>query len=256
MKTSKLLILFILLAFFVTGCTNNTADQGDTVSVNYIGSLEDGTVFDTNIQSAAINAKLPMQGRTFEPLVFQLGAGSVIPGFENAVIGMRTGEQKTVTIPPDQGYGPLQDELIMKNWAKTIELKKDVIIPLANFKAIFRKEPQLQEILRPGEDPFQYKIISITDANVTLQNLATVGQVVQFPDVTWKTTVTMINATTISLLQDPKVGDKKVIQLQQGQQSTGTVSRVDERTYDIDLNHALAGRTLIFNITLVDITKN
>ena len=49
---------------------------------------------------------------TFCTLEFTLGEGMVIPGFENAIVGMTDGEMKTVSIPPDEGYGPYSDELI------------------------------------------------------------------------------------------------------------------------------------------------
>ena len=76
-----------------------TAKQGDTVQIHYTGRLEDGTVFDSS------------QDR--EPLSFTLGEGKVIPGFENAVEGMETGEKKTTTIPSEEAYGPRREELLM-----------------------------------------------------------------------------------------------------------------------------------------------
>jgi len=76
-----------------------TAKQGDTVHIHYSGSLEDGTVFDSST------------GR--DPLSFTIGSGQVIPGFEEAVIGMATDEKKTVAIPVDKAYGPRNEELVM-----------------------------------------------------------------------------------------------------------------------------------------------
>lgn len=76
------------------------ARSGDTVKVHYTGKLEDGTVFDSS------------RGR--DPLEFQLGAGQVIPGFEEAVAGMKPGEEKSVTIPADEAYGPRRDEMVVK----------------------------------------------------------------------------------------------------------------------------------------------
>lgn len=74
------------------------ASSGDTVKVDYTGRLEDGTVFDSS------------EGR--EPLEFTLGAGQVIPGFDQGVEGMEVGEEKTITIPAEEAYGPHQDELV------------------------------------------------------------------------------------------------------------------------------------------------
>lgn len=75
------------------------AKDGDTVTVDYTGRFEDGTVFDTS------------EGR--EPFEFTIGAGNVIPGFENAVKGMKPGETKTVTIPAEEAYGPHYDEAVL-----------------------------------------------------------------------------------------------------------------------------------------------
>ncbi len=76
------------------------AKNGDTVKVHYTGKLEDGTVFDSS------------QGR--EPLEFTLGTGQLIPGFDAAVVGMAVGDSKTVTIAPDQGYGPHHEQMVVE----------------------------------------------------------------------------------------------------------------------------------------------
>ncbi len=73
------------------------AKPGDTVQVHYQGSLEDGTVFDSS------------KGK--DPLQFTLGEQNVIPGFENAVLGMAVGETRTTSIPPEEAYGEYREEL-------------------------------------------------------------------------------------------------------------------------------------------------
>ncbi len=74
------------------------ADSGKTVRVDYTGRLNDGTVFDSS------------EGR--EPLEFVLGEGQVIPGFDQGVMGMETGDAKTITIPCENAYGPRQEDLV------------------------------------------------------------------------------------------------------------------------------------------------
>lgn len=76
-----------------------SAAAGDTVRIHYTGRLDDGTVFDSS------------EGR--EPLEFTLGSGQVIPGFDSAVTGMDVSQQKTVTISPDEAYGPHRDDLML-----------------------------------------------------------------------------------------------------------------------------------------------
>ncbi len=69
------------------------AKTGDTVTVDYVGTLEDGTKFDSSID----------RGKTFE---LTLGEGSVIEGWEVGVLGMKVGEKRRLTIPAEFGYGP------------------------------------------------------------------------------------------------------------------------------------------------------
>ena len=76
------------------------AKRGDTVHVHYRGTLTDGTEFDSSAGG--------------EPLSFTLGEGQVIPGFENAIEGMATGEKKTELIPIDEAYGERREELVFK----------------------------------------------------------------------------------------------------------------------------------------------
>jgi len=71
---------------------------GNTVTVQYRGTLSDGEIFD--------------QSTPDRPFVFTAGVGKVIPGFDKAVIGMKLNEEKTVTIPADQAYGPANPKLI------------------------------------------------------------------------------------------------------------------------------------------------
>jgi peptidylprolyl isomerase len=70
---------------------------GDTVKVHYTGRLDDESVFDSS--------------REREPLQFTIGAGQVIPGFEEAVVGLGPGESANTRIEPENAYGPRLDEL-------------------------------------------------------------------------------------------------------------------------------------------------
>ncbi|MBI5391579.1 FKBP-type peptidyl-prolyl cis-trans isomerase [Candidatus Woesearchaeota archaeon] len=93
-----------------------TAKQGSIVDLWYEGRLEDGTLFDTNVVDVAKAEKIFHPQRPYEPLHITLGEGMLIPGFENAIIGMKEGEMKTVTIPSEQGYGSPREDLV-----KTVE---------------------------------------------------------------------------------------------------------------------------------------
>jgi FKBP-type peptidyl-prolyl cis-trans isomerase SlpA len=75
-------------------------DVNSTVTVNYTGKLEDGSVFDSSLN----------EGR--EPLSATLGQGSLIPGFEKGLVGMEEGEKKTINIPATEAYGEFNPQLI------------------------------------------------------------------------------------------------------------------------------------------------
>ena len=94
------LAVILMIGAIMTGCSAQQAKDGDTVQVHYTGTLADGTVFDSSIER--------------EPLEFTIGSGQLIPGFENAVLGMKVGGKKTVTIPSDEAYGPHRDGMAVE----------------------------------------------------------------------------------------------------------------------------------------------
>ncbi|MBU0729280.1 MAG: peptidylprolyl isomerase [Proteobacteria bacterium] len=136
--------------------------KGSRVSVFYTGRFNDGTVFETNIGQA--------------PLVFSVGKGKVIKGFERAVIGMILGQTKTAVFKPSEAYGP--------------------------------KDPALVYTVQESEIP----------AGTDLQ----AGREISF------------TAKGGSLIQ-------------------GVITGIDGDEITVDDNHPLAGRSLTFEIRLVDI---
>lgn len=106
---NKTILYFLIVVVVVAGLvyitinSKNTMPEeqivkvGDIVSVNYTGSLENGTAFDSNVD--------PKFGHVGQPLVFTVGAGEMIPGFDKGVMGMKVGEKKTLTLPPEEAYG-------------------------------------------------------------------------------------------------------------------------------------------------------
>lgn len=73
---------------------------GDTVRIHYHGTLSDGTIFDSSLER--------------EPLEFTAGSGQVIPGFNNAVVGMNVGEKKSIHIPADEAYGQPSEDMFIE----------------------------------------------------------------------------------------------------------------------------------------------
>ena len=98
--TSVFLLLAMVLLVAGSGCTDTAArvKNGDMVKVHYTGTFDNGTVFDSSA------------GR--EPLEFSVGAGMMIKGFDEGVVGMQEGETKTIHIPADRAYGQYREDLV------------------------------------------------------------------------------------------------------------------------------------------------
>ncbi len=96
----------------------STVNKGDKIRVHYTGRLRDGTVFDSS------------EGN--DPLEFEVGAGHVIEGFDDGVLGLSPGDKKQVEIPADKAYGERSDELEFKVPRDQLpdELEIEVGIPL------------------------------------------------------------------------------------------------------------------------------
>ena len=136
--------------------------KGNKIKVEYTGTFEDGTVFDSS------------EGR--QPLEFEVGAGKIIKGFDNAVIGMKKDQKKEIKISPKDAYGDHNPQLVKK-------VPRD-------------KLPQEQE---------------------------------------------------------PKPGMMLALGLPDGRKLPAMITNVDEKEITIDLNHPLAGKTLIFKIKVIEI---
>ncbi|WP_406656969.1 peptidylprolyl isomerase [Methanolobus sp. ZRKC2] len=117
----RILLLILVFAIFASGCTSQVVEPGDFVSVNYVGELENGTVFDTSIEQVAMDEDIYNPSRTYEPLGFVVGSGQMIPGFDEAVTGMAVGEEKTVELSPEEAYGEYSSELIFDVPAEEFE---------------------------------------------------------------------------------------------------------------------------------------
>ncbi len=96
---ASILLTVLFAVTFSAGCiAEETAEVGDTVSVYYTLTLDDGTVQESNV------------GKT--PLTFTVGSGQMISGFDNAVVGMTVGETKTVRLAPADAYGEITDDMM------------------------------------------------------------------------------------------------------------------------------------------------
>ncbi|AKB82237.1 FKBP-type peptidyl-prolyl cis-trans isomerase SlyD [Methanosarcina barkeri 3] len=168
MKASKgavffIAVLLLVSIIFVSGCTDKGSEggdsrivkSGDTVKVDYTGKLEDGTVFDTSREDVAKQAGIYVEGREYAPLTFVVGSGQVIQGFDEGVIGMKVGEEKTLKIPPEEAYGEYDKAKILA-------------VPIEELNLTNRSEiPEVGQSLRDINGN-QYKVTAVNDTHITL----------------------------------------------------------------------------------------
>ena len=108
------LVVVAWLWLFVMKSSKWAIYTGKTVSVDYIGSFPDGKVFDTSIESVAKENALYNPQRPYTPLSFEVGGKTVIPGFGNAVNGMKIWQTKKVTLEPKDAYGEIDPSKVSK----------------------------------------------------------------------------------------------------------------------------------------------
>ncbi len=121
------------------------AKAGDTVRVHYEGQLSDGTIFDSSLER--------------EPIEFILGQDTVIPGFEQAVIGMEVGESKDVSIPPEDGFGEYSEDLV-------VNIEKSILPPDINPELGMQLEVSSEK--EEEETPRVFTIADIAEDSITL----------------------------------------------------------------------------------------
>lgn len=130
--------------------------KGDKVKVEYTGTLEDGTVFDSSEKHG-------------QPLEFEVGGGQVIKGFDEAVVGMEKGQEKEVTIKPEDAYGEPNKELVKK--VPRDQLPQDQK----------PKEGMMLAVTLPNGQQIPAKIVAVEDKEVTLDlNHPLSGKVLKF----------------------------------------------------------------------------
>ncbi|MAE13158.1 peptidylprolyl isomerase [Candidatus Woesearchaeota archaeon] len=130
--------------------------NGDKIKVDYTGSLEDGTIFDSSEKAG-------------HPIEVEIGAHKVIKGFEDALLNMKKGEEKEVTLPSDMAYGDPNPQLLKKvpkdQLPKEQELKPGMMLAVS----------------LPNGMQLPAKIVEVGDTEVTLDlNHPLAGKTLKF----------------------------------------------------------------------------
>ncbi|MFH1196682.1 MAG: FKBP-type peptidyl-prolyl cis-trans isomerase [bacterium] len=119
-----------------------SAKMGDKVKVHYVGTLTDGTEFDSSIGG--------------EPLEFTIGEGDLLEKFEQTVVGLQPGESGNVNISAEEAYGERREELVIK-------IEKSKLLP--DLKPEVGMELRMQT---PEGDTRSLNVIEVTDEDITV----------------------------------------------------------------------------------------
>ncbi len=118
------------------------AQTGDKVSIHYTGKLDNGEIFDSSVER--------------DPLLFIIGRGMLIKGFEDGVIGMEKGEKKTISLVPAEAYGERMDQLV-------------ITVPESQFPPSMKPETGMMiSIQQQNGATIPAMIIGVDSGNVTL----------------------------------------------------------------------------------------
>ena len=268
------LVIAILAVYFVYvipkfGHPPLRAQSGDQVKVDYVGRFEDGFVFDTSLASVAEDNASYTKAFSFgwrnswQPLSFAIGAVplAVIQGFDVGVQGLAVGDAKTIVVPPNLGYG-LSDptKILVKPLLEPVPVR--VTMNESAFTNTYKTQPVSGANVT---DPFWSwpAYVSVSGSIVTVTNSPVPGQMVH-PYGGWAARVDSVddgadNGTgriVVHHLLDTSAVDRV------GQKTaSGTVvfvvTAVDlaAGTYTVNYNNPVKGRNLVFEVTMVAITR-
>lgn len=256
--TMRILILFLLL---VAGCISGKApgetdrsdpvlESGDFVKMDFTGRIKDtGEVFYTTYADVAFNPDIEKMDRftfasQYEPVGFTVGEGQVLPALEAGVIGMKIGDEKNITLTPKEGYGEWFPENV-KVMPRIAVLPKLTNVSLSAFRAGTGKEPEANETIQLNY--WKAKVVNISNSNVTLSHEPDNDTAI---NTEYGPAVVTLNDTHIITSLTPELGTVITIAFDEG-----VISDINDTDFTIDFNHPLAGKTLVFEVTVRDIIK-
>jgi|GEM_PF-528436 len=225
-RIMKLLILIIILSGCISGVkvAAPVVEAGDTVSINYVAKI-DGAVFDT------------------EPLNFTVGEGFMIPAIEEAVLGMKVGEEKTVVVPPEKGYGE-RNESLVRSMSRFVIIPREIEISIERFRFSYNKEPVLNDTV---EDIYwTSRVIKVNDTVVVRYEHLSIVRETQNGKIKIDSNDTSVIMEYIPILN---------ITFQTAVGEYATVIDSNETSMTVDYNHPFAGKTLVFLVKVEEIKK-
>ena len=254
----RILILLLLLTGCISGKDSSDVDppdlvleSGDFVKMDFTVRIKDsGEVFATTYAEVALNPEVEkmemfISPDKFEPLGFTLGEGQMFPALEDSMIGLKIGDTKNITLAPEDAYGEWSPGNITTR-LKTVVLPRLTNSSVSDYIALAGKEPELNETI-PLNYNWTASVVNIYDQNITL--LIETNNNTDI-DTEYGTALVTSNDTHITTSLTPEFG--ATVMTSEGM---GVISEENDTHFTIDRNHPLAGKTLVFEVTVRDIMK-
>lgn len=266
---SAVFLGYVLALFPPGGGPVQTVQDGDTVTVHYIGFFESGRVFDTSRRAVALdNASYPKAvsfefRRTYNPLSFAVGGGTstVIAGMEEGVRGMRVGEVRLLEIPPSLGYGP-SDLTLREDRPLREEFPQFETLSRAEFEVRFATDPALGLVVAEPFWGWNVTVTGVAGSFVTIMHLPGPGDLLR-PYGAWQARVELVDSGANGgkgLIVVRHLLDGGDVDAIQAEDEAGTFRIVAVTplagTYTVDYNREVVGQTLFFEVELLEISRS
>ncbi|MCK4636998.1 MAG: FKBP-type peptidyl-prolyl cis-trans isomerase [Methanomicrobia archaeon] len=261
-------------------------EEGDQVLIDYVGKLENGDVFDTTYREIADDnstkkAEIFQKRDEYTPLkIAYVNAGELLSVFEEQLIGMKTGEEKTIKLSPEEAYGEYDEERIIH--IKIVDevpieetIIKERVIPQKEFIERYGQpvtgmeintkygKADILEITPEGDVKikqktvneeislkyFEAKLVNETEESFTYERIF--GSKV---NTSYGTATAREEDGKFIVTLDKK--DFNVGDTMYTEKGIGTIIEISEREVIVDANHSLAGEILIFEVKIVEIRKH
>jgi FKBP-type peptidyl-prolyl cis-trans isomerase 2 len=271
----KQLLPLLLLALLLISCASPVVKRGDYVLVTYTGRYLNGTIFDTN--DPKLIGEISAPASHFTSLPVYVGSGDVVQGFENALLGMKEGETRTVVIKAAEAYGgydPANAITVPKRviFPMEVHIQRTVVTPKAEFLQKAGVAVVLPATLFETQN-FEYNVTDVNATDITLYIIRPTKEPVNLEGAAWNSTLKsstenaftfkhiVTDNTTYLTQYGPMTSDVNATHIVLttnfvvGQEygTPGGVGRVTKETdsaVTIDFNHPLAGQNLNFTITV------
>ncbi|NWF56532.1 MAG: FKBP-type peptidyl-prolyl cis-trans isomerase [Syntrophaceae bacterium] len=223
--------------------------ENDLVRVHYTVALEDGSVIYSTRSDAAREPGMRRAAGYREPRVFGpeevvAGKPALIPGVGQAVLGMGPGERKKITIRPEAAYGP-SDPRKVQTIPTTQTFAKRLQMSPANFVQQFKVFP-IQGKELPFSPYLKAKVKEVTETSAAVELFANDGE--QF-DNDFGSVAVRMNGDEVNVILKPRIGAS--FKTEAGE---GTITGTDGKTFTVDFNSPLAGKTVVLDIEVMSIT--